>query len=111
MLEDEGEAITRKAIEMAKAGDATALRLVIERLIPPTRERRLRLNLLQVDKPERIFAAIGVVLSAVADGTITPGEGQTIAALLESQRKSIETVQLEQRLAALEGKSGGTQQR
>jgi hypothetical protein len=110
LLEDEGEGIARKAVELALAGDTTALRLVMERLIPPTRERRLRLNLPQVDKPESITAAIGVVLAAVADGTITPSEGQTVAALLEAQRKNIETLLLEARIAAIEqtiDKTGG----
>jgi hypothetical protein len=38
----------------------------------------------------------------VANGSITPGEGQTLAALMEAQRKSVETLDLENRLAALE---------
>ena len=32
LLEGEGEALTRKAIELAKAGDMTALRLCLDRL-------------------------------------------------------------------------------
>jgi hypothetical protein len=38
LLEEEAEAITRKAIEMAKAGDIVAIKLCLERLIPPRRE-------------------------------------------------------------------------
>ena len=102
LLDGEGEAITRKAISMALEGDSTALRLVLERLIPPTKERRVNLVLPKVTTATDITAAIGAVLEAVASGELAPGEGQQLTALLEAQRKSIETVQLEERVAALE---------
>ena len=35
LLEGEGEALTRKAIEMALAGDGAALRLCLDRIAPP----------------------------------------------------------------------------
>jgi hypothetical protein len=104
LLDGEGEAITRKAISMALEGDATAMRLVIERLIPPTRERRVNLTLPPVTTAADVTGAIGAVLQSVASGELAPGEGQQLAALLEAQRKSIETVQLEERLAALEAR-------
>jgi hypothetical protein len=104
LLDGEGEAITRKAIELAKAGDSTAMRLVIERLIPPTRERRVNLTLPKVTTASDVTGAIGAVLEAVASGELAPGEGQAIAGLLEAQRKSIETVQLEARVAELEAR-------
>ncbi len=46
----------------------------------------------------------GPVAEAVAAGEITPDEGQAVAAVLETQRRAIETSQLEQRLAALEAR-------
>jgi hypothetical protein len=41
LLDGEAEAIMRKLINLAKGGDMTAIRLCIERLIPPCRERPL----------------------------------------------------------------------
>ena len=102
LLDEEGEQITRKAIEMAKAGDSAALRLVIDRLIPPVRERRLSLELPKIETPAGVVAAIGVVLDAVGAGKITPSEGQALAGLLEAQRKNMETLELEARVAAVE---------
>jgi hypothetical protein len=43
LLDGEAEAITRKAIEMAKAGDTTAMRLVMERLMAPRKDRAVPL--------------------------------------------------------------------
>jgi hypothetical protein len=102
LLDEEGEQITRKAIEMAKAGDSAALRLILERLIPPVKERRLALELPKVETAAGITAAIGVVLEAVGAGKITPSEGQALAGLLEAQRKNLETVEMEARLTAIE---------
>jgi hypothetical protein len=105
LLDKEGAAITRKAIELAKAGDTTALRLVLERLIPPARERRLELqipNLGTLGTAAAVTAAMGTVLQAVAAGDITPGEGQAVVGLLEGMRRGIETADLESRVEKLE---------
>src|SRR5687768_12762239 len=37
LLEGEAEALTRKAVELALAGDTVALRLVLDRLLPKAR--------------------------------------------------------------------------
>src|SRR4051794_32677609 len=39
LLDDEAEELTRTAINLAKSGDTTALRLCLERLCPPRRDR------------------------------------------------------------------------
>jgi hypothetical protein len=102
LLDGEGEQITRKAIEMAIDGDVTALRLCLERLIPPVKERRLSLNVPKLESAGDIAKALGTLLDSVASGEITPSEGQTIATLLEVQRKAIETAELEARISRLE---------
>ena len=38
-MDGESDAITRKAIELAKAGDMTAIRLCLERILPPRKDR------------------------------------------------------------------------
>jgi uncharacterized protein DUF5681 len=43
LLDGDTEALTRKAIELAKAGDLVALRLCLDRICPPRKERLLRL--------------------------------------------------------------------
>ena len=52
-----------------------------------------------VETPQGVLRAIAVVVDAVGRSTITPSEGQALAPL---QRKAIETVEMEQRLASLE---------
>ena len=45
LLDGEGEAITRKAIEAAKAGDMVAIRLVLDRICPPRKTRPIHIEL------------------------------------------------------------------
>ena len=45
LLAGESEALTRKAVEMALAGDPTAMRLCMERVLPPCRERTVKFSL------------------------------------------------------------------
>src|SRR6266478_9460794 len=42
LLDGEAEALDGKAVEMALAGDGTTLRLCLDRIIPPRRERPVR---------------------------------------------------------------------
>ena len=44
LLEGEAQALTRKALELALAGDTTALRLCLERIAPRQRGDNARLN-------------------------------------------------------------------
>ncbi len=102
LLDGEGEALTRRAIELALAGDMVALRLCLERLAPPRKDAPVALDLPPVATAADIVAAQSAILAAVASGEITPSEGAALAALTDGLRKTIETNDLEQRLTALE---------
>ena len=102
LLEGEAEAITRQCIEMAKAGDNVAMRLVMERIAPVRRGRPVRFTLPALEGPDDLVKALGGLLRATADAEISPDEAATIAGVLETKRRAHETVELETRLAALE---------
>src|SRR6516164_7490558 len=58
LLEGESEALTRKAVELALAGDPTALRLCIERIVPPCRERPVKFTLPPIENAADIAAVM-----------------------------------------------------
>jgi hypothetical protein len=99
LLEGEAEAITRKAIELAKEGDPTALRLVLDRLLPKGRAVRLDLPLRTLADLDQATEAIR---GALAEGSVTLDEVATLTGLVEARRRLLETTELERRLAALE---------
>jgi hypothetical protein len=86
-----------------------ALRLCLERIIPPRKDRPLFLKKLpKVDGTADIPKVMETVLKAVAQGEITPGEGQAVAAMLEAYRKGVELAKFEARLTALEERTERT---
>jgi Family of unknown function (DUF5681) len=108
LLEGEAETIGRKAIELAKAGDLTAIRLVLERVLPARKDSPVTLELPTMPLEQQDIAQImAVILSASLAGEITPSEGQALSGLVETYRKAKETTELEQRIAALEGGKHG----
>ncbi len=102
LLDGEGEALTRKAIDMALAGDTTALRLCLERLAPPRKDAPVRFDLPPMESAASASAAMGAILASVASGELTPSEATGIAGLVEAYRKALETTELETRIKALE---------
>lgn len=103
LLDGEAEALTRKAVELALNGDGAALRLCLERIAPPRRDAPVSFDLPPMQSAADAAKAAGAVLDAVALGDLTPQEGAHIMALVETYRRTLETTELEARVAALEG--------
>ena len=102
LLQGEAEALTRKAVELALGGDPTALRLCLERVLPPCRQRAVKFALPPIESAADIAAAMKAVAAALADGVITPGEGEAIARIVDTFVRAIETSDFERRLSAIE---------
>jgi hypothetical protein len=107
LLDGEGEAITRVLIDKAKSGDMTAIRLCIERLIPVMKERPVKLEFGSTETAAGLARAFDSLLQAVGNGEITPNDASLLTPVLESRRGVIETVESQQRIAALEGARQG----
>jgi hypothetical protein len=106
LIDGESETLTRKAIEMAKGGDTTALKLVMDRLLPPRRERPISTDLPTFTDTAELPAWTMGLLERVAAGEITPGEAVEMAKVAEGARRATELVEFDQRLAALERQLG-----
>jgi hypothetical protein len=104
MLDDEAEAITRTLIRRAKAGFAVPLQLVFERLAPPRKDRHIEIKLPPIAGLQDVLAAQGAIIEQVAAGELTPAEGNAMAGLVELKRRTLESVEIEARLAALEAR-------
>lgn len=102
LLDGAGKGLTARCIKMAHDGDPTALRLVMERLIPPRKDRPVYLRLPKINTAAAVAKAAAAVLEAVASGEITPSEGESVSTIVEMRRRAIETAEFESRLAALE---------
>jgi hypothetical protein len=88
-LDGEGEALTRKAIELGLKGDITALRLCLNRLAPPRRDRHVFFELPKIENAKDAAGAITAMLEAVAAGDLTPSEASEVTKLLDTYVKGI----------------------
>lgn len=102
LLDGEAEALTRKAVEMALAGDGTALRLCLERIAPARKDTPVQFDLPPMKTAQDASEAAQAVLQAVSAGDLTPMEAATVMALVDTYRRTLELTEIEKRLAALE---------
>jgi hypothetical protein len=107
--------LTRRAVELALAGDPTAMRLCLERILPPCRERTVKFALPPIESAPRdkarglkahdIAAAMKAVNSALASGAIMPGEAERIAVVVDTFVRAIDASDFGRRLQELEDAS------
>jgi len=84
LLDGEAEILARKAIELAKGGDLAALRLCIDRLVPPRKDRPVPFDLPKIESARDAANAISAVLTAVSTGDLTPAEASDVTRLLDA---------------------------
>jgi len=102
LLKGEGEKLTRKAINMALAGDATAMRLCLERVAPPVKQRLVEFELPQPSGSSDAARSAHAVLEAVSNADLTPAEGAQVMQMVQTYIKALELGEIEDRIAALE---------
>jgi hypothetical protein len=78
------------------------MRLCLERILPPCRERMVKFVLPSIESAADIAAAMKAVTSALAAGLITPGKAARIAAVVDTFVRAIETSDFERRLQLVE---------
>jgi len=101
-MEGEAEKLGRKAVELAFAGDTIALRLCLDRLCPPRRDRPVNIALPAIETAAALPHASMALLNAVARGALTPAEAAEVARLFDVHVRAIEAADLEVRLRAIE---------
>ena len=102
ILDGEAEALTRKTIELALNGDLQALRICLDRLLAPRRERPVRFTLPPINAGADASKATAALISAVAHGELSPGEAASLVQMVEAHSRVLLVCDLEQRLSKLE---------
>jgi hypothetical protein len=102
LLDGEAETITRKAIQLAKEGDLTALRLCLDRIAPPRKDRPVLFELPPITSAADAVQASGALVAAVAEGELTPTEAGELGKLVEAYVKALEATDFAERLDKLE---------
>lgn len=111
LMDGQAETITQKAIDLAIEGDTTALRLCLERILPPRKSRPVNITLPETQTAGGVAEAQAAVVQAVSNGELTPEEGIAITSILEARRKAIDTLDHESRIAELEKENSNGRKR
>jgi hypothetical protein len=98
--------VLEAVLDAAQRGDMTAASIILKRCWPEFRGRPVRLELPGTATATDVVAALAAIVSAVAGGRISPEEGQAVSAVIETQRRAMETVELAARIEALEKNTG-----
>jgi hypothetical protein len=98
------EAVLRKTVEAAQAGDIRAAEVLLSRVWPARKSRPVEIALPALKTAADLAGAMSTVIAAAAAGTVTLDEAQALAGLLELHRKAIEVADLDARVRALEGR-------
>jgi hypothetical protein len=98
--------LTHKAVAFALAGNPNALRLCVERILAPRRDRPVQFDLPPIRGAADIAHAMAAITNAVAQGDLTPGEAERLGRLIEIHLRAIEARDFDTRLKAVESDLG-----
>ncbi|NCC52641.1 MAG: hypothetical protein EOM20_15680 [Spartobacteria bacterium] len=101
LLEGETEALTRKAIELAKEGDIQALKLCLDRICPPVKPAAQTVTL-DIPAPENLADTARAFVAAAASGDLAPDIAAQLVSAVASVAKVEEMENLKERLEAIE---------
>jgi hypothetical protein len=101
LFDGEAEALTRKIIELAKAGDMQALKVCVDRLCPPLKAQAATV---QIDIPETdsMGDTANAFIKAAAYGRLPPDVAAQLVSAVGTLARVVEIDELKIRLAALE---------
>ena len=102
LLEGEAEALSRKAVELALRGDVSALRLCLDRIVPPRKDRPVCFELPAMNESKDAVTASAAIVAAVSAGELTPTEAAELSKVVDGYSRTLQAVEFEERLSRLE---------
>ena len=102
LLDGQATALTQKAIDVALTGDIPALRLCLDRILPPRKDSPVTFDLPEIKTLNDTVPAMGALVKAVGQGDLTPTEAGELTKMVQAFAKIIETAELEERVRKLE---------
>lgn len=100
LLDPHAPKLIAKIVAKALKGDTTALRICIDRLIPPIKARDSAINIGKIDGT---LADRGkAVFDALSEGRVSPDEASSLMQALAAQARIVVADDLERRIKALE---------
>ncbi len=106
MLDEQAKGVTQKCIQMALEGNEQALKLCMERLVAPRKDRPIAIDLPQVNTAVDAIRALTAVIEATGTGQITPVEAIRVGQVIGNFLSLTSVMAFDERLARLETENG-----
>ena len=94
------------ALGLAREGNETALRMLLDRVWPVRRHRPLEIEVPEIRKTHDLLPVMAGVTNAMFAGEATSQESAAAARVLKAHFNAFETINLEDRIVDLEKKAG-----
>ena len=101
LIEGEAQELARVAVDRAKKGDVVALRLCLDRLLAPRRQRTVEFALPPLNSAADAVNALSAIAAAVAAGEITPSEGANLTTVVNAFAQTLNLAVLEAQIDEL----------
>jgi Family of unknown function (DUF5681) len=102
LFENDIEMVCNQVISQAREGNLQAAKIILDRLLPPRKDRLINIELPLINDSSDALKALKKICFAVGNGEISPLEGEALSKIIEIQAKSIELYDFEKRLQAIE---------
>jgi hypothetical protein len=89
---ERADEVLNHVIDRAKDGEKTAMRLCMERISAPKRERPVAIELPVIESPADARKAIAVVTAELAEGSLTITEATRLIALIDRTLRLVERI-------------------
>jgi hypothetical protein len=101
LIQDAVPELIDKALQLAREGDIAALRLLLERAVPPIKAES-EVSHFAYSPGATLSDSAGAIIATVAAGNMSPEAGKALLDSLQAHSRLIETDDLIKRIQALE---------
>ena len=105
-LNDNAEQLIQVAVDMALEGNETMLKACLDKLLPSIKSTDREVQLSGLNKQKSLLGKAEFVIRCVAEGKITPVEGNQLLSGLSTVTRIFESDEILKRLETLEKKAG-----
>src|SRR5262245_11250142 len=102
LAEGQAEELIQKVWKLARAGDVSCLRMMLDRIWPPRKAQPINVTMPPIRSSQDALAAIAAICRALGEGCLTPDEITALSSVVGRSIQLIEIQDFEKRISALE---------
>src|SRR5262249_53070407 len=104
LAQGQAEQLVEKVLELAQAGNVSALRMVLDRVWPPPTGQPANVVLPPITASPAASPATASIWTAICEGRLTPEEASALSIVIDRSLQAIELHDITKRIEALEAR-------